>query len=541
MSRSFLRVPHLTIKAFNLYVIIRLGSRPNVGGQDDPSQQLRRALTRIIEAGYQVEPETLAVMRKLAAKGLLEEAVEGAMEKAIALEQRPLFLPRSFLEPREPEPEPTPEGRWESTSTQPEVYAKQVEGRIEILEDPGKEAGATRNTRDLLEYFRDRFSKISRILRQRSDARDAITLEEALKAPPRTRNRIICIVTEKRERPRSLALTVEDMESQATLIVPSSSDRSVLEKARSLFLDQVACVEVSRTQGETLIAHDFLNPDIPERPVRGSEEELYVALLSDLHIGSQKFLPNSFDKFLSWLRGEFGDEKIRRIASRVKYLVIAGDLVDGIGVYPGQERELEIGDIHQQYSEAAKVLLDVPEYIHIILIPGNHDATAQALPQPALSERYAGDLLDHGNVTSLGNPATVRLNGVETLIYHGRSLDDVVGTVPGVTYQNLDESITMAMRSLVRVRHLAPIYGARTPIIPQGQDHLVIERPPDILHCGHVHVAGYELYRGTLLLNSGTWQAQTEYQERMGLVPTPGIATIVNLKNLAVVPLKFTS
>ena len=508
-----------------------------MGPQEDSSQELRRALTRIIEAGYQVEPETLAVMRKLATNGLLEKAIEEALEKAAAQKQRPLFLPRSFLEPHEPEP--APEKLGESAASKVEVYAKQVESRIEILEDPGKEAGATRDVEDLLKYFRDRFTKISRILRQRSDARNAITIEEALKAPPRTRNNVICIVTEKRERPRSLSLTVEDTESQAIVIVPSSFDRSILEKARGLFLDQVVCIEVSRTEGETLIAHDFFNPDIPDRPIRGSDEEVYAALLSDLHVGSQKFLSDSFNQFLSWLRGDFGDEKLRRIAGRVKYLVIAGDLVDGIGVYPGQERELKIRDIHQQYSEAAKILAEVPEYIDIILIPGNHDATPQALPQPTVSKRYAEQLLDHENVTSLGNPARVRLHGVEVLVYHGRSLDDIIGTVPGVTYQNLNETITMTMRSFMKTRHLAPVYGARTPIMPQSQDHLVIEKPPDILHCGHVHVAGYELYRGTLLLNSGAWQAQTEYQERMGLVPTPGIAPIVNLMNLTVLPLKF--
>jgi len=516
-------------------------SRPRVEPQDGQSQQLRRALTRIIEAGYQVEPETLTVMRDLVTRGVLEKAVEEAIEKAVAQEQRPLFLPRSFLELQEPEPEPPSKEQWASSAPQVEVYAKQIESQIEIIDDPGEEAGVTRDTEALLQYFRDRFSKISSILKQRSDARNAITIEEALNASPRTRNKIICIVTEKRERPRSILLTVEDPESQAIVIVPSSADHTILEKARGLFLDQVVCIEVSRTQGEILIAHDFVNPDIPDRPVRGSEEEVYAALLSDLHVGSQKFLSNSFKQFLAWLQGGYGDEKLRRIASRVKYLIVAGDIVDGIGIYPGQERELAITDIYQQYAEAAKILSEIPEHIDIILIPGNHDATLQALPQPAISKKYAGPLLDRPNVTNLGDPARVRLHGVEILIYHGRSLDDIVGTVPGVTYQNLNETINVTMRSLLRARHLAPTYGARTPIISQVHDHLVIDKPPDILHCGHVHIAGYEMYRGTLLLNSGTWQAQTEYQERMGLVPTPGVAPVVNLKNLAVLSLKFPS
>ncbi|MCJ7632477.1 DNA-directed DNA polymerase II small subunit [Candidatus Bathyarchaeota archaeon] len=507
--------------------------------QNDVSQQLHNALSRIIEAGYQIDAETLKAMRELSLQGILDETIENALYKATKQDQRPLFLSRGLLEASKPSPEILTENRMEGTSNRSEPYAKQTESQLEILKDPGNETGVAKDTDALKQYFRDRFSRISSILRKRSDARTAVSIEEALKAPPRIRNKIFCMITEKRERPRSLSLTVEDADSQVTVIISTSSDRSILDKARSLFLDQIVCIEVSRTQGEFLLAHDFFNPEIPDIPQIGSEEEIYAAFLSDLHVGSQKFLSTSFNQFLKWINGNSEDPALRRIAGRVKYLVIAGDLVDGIGVYPGQEQELAIKDIHQQYAEAAKLLAEIPSYVEIILIPGNHDATLQALPQPSILRNYAEQILTQDNVTSLGDPAIVRLHGVEVIIYHGQSLNDVIGTVPGVTYQNLNENITTAMRSLMKIRHLAPTYGGRTPIIPQIHDHLVIENPPSILHCGHLHVAGYEMYRGTLLLNSGTWQTQTEYQERMGVVPTPGIAPIVNLKTFAVLPLKY--
>jgi DNA polymerase II small subunit len=505
--------------------------------REDPDSQIRRALAKVIEAGFQVEPNTLSMMRELATMGGLDEKVKEAIKKAYSLPQRPLFLSKSLF--NRSDTEDVREAHHETSVNQTETDAREVETRLEVLENPGNDSGGARDTAELLQYFRDRFSKISQILRQRSDARSSITIEEALKAPPRTKNRIICIITDKRERPRSLLLTVEDTESQATVIVSSSADTSITQRARSLFLDQVACIEVSRTQGDLLIGHDFLNPDIPDRPIRGSDEEVYAALLSDLHVGSQKFLSEPFQRFLRWVQGDYGDEKIRRVARRLKYIVIAGDLVDGIGVYPGQEKELATTDIHHQYAEAAKLLSSIPPNISIIIIPGNHDATLQAIPQPPISEEYMGSLLDQVNVTSLGDPARIRLHGVELLLYHGRSLDDLVGTVPGVTYQNLEKTGVSMLRSLLRARHLAPIYGSRTPIIPQPHDHLVIVKPPDIMHCGHIHVVGYEHYRGTLLLNSGTWQAQTEFQERNGLVPTPAVAPIVNLRTLTVSPLRF--
>jgi len=224
------------------------------------------------------------------------------------------------------------------------------------------------------------------------------------------------------------------------------------------------------------------------------------------------------------------------MASYVKYVVIAGDLVDGIGVYPGQVKELVIKDIYEQYRVASKFIEQIPDYIELIIIPGNHDAARKALPQPALPRNYAEPLYEARRMHSLGNPCTVSLHGVELLLYHGRSLDDVAAVVPNVSLQTPDK----AMKLLLQSRHLAPIYGERTPIAPEKRDFMVIERVPDVFHAGHVHVLKCDVYRGILIVNSGAWQKQTEYQKKMGLAPTPGIVPIVNLQTLQVTPVDFT-
>ena len=61
----------------------------------------------------------------------------------------------------------------------------------------------------------------------------------------------------------------------------------------------------------------------------------------------------------------------------INYLVIAGDVVDGIGIFPGQDKELAISDIYEQYEKAAQYLNAVPKHIKIIISPGNHDAVRQ--------------------------------------------------------------------------------------------------------------------------------------------------------------------
>ena len=121
-----------------------------------------------------------------------------------------------------------------------------------------------------------------------------------------------------------------------------------------------------------------------EKTQQRAQEPIYAVLTSDLHIGSTKFEKEALRRFTLWLRGKYGDEQMREIAGRVKYLLIAGDIVDAVGVYPGQAKELSIRDVHKQYDFAFKYLEKIPSYIEVIISPGNHDAARKALPQPAI-------------------------------------------------------------------------------------------------------------------------------------------------------------
>ena len=152
------------------------------------------------------------------------------------------------------------------------------------------------------------------------------------------------------------------------------------------------------------------------------------------------------------------------------------------------------------------------------------------MPQPAYPEKYSQNLRKHENFFLVGNPAMISLNGVKVLVFHGQSIDDIVKTTPGLSYDNP----TKVMRQLLKSRHLSPIYGSQTPIAPEVEDMMVIDEVPDIFHVGHVHIVGFDMYRGVLLLNSGTWQKQTPFQASVGLTPTPGLAIIVNLKTFKV-------
>jgi DNA polymerase II small subunit len=243
-------------------------------------------------------------------------------------------------------------------------------------------------------------------------------------------------------------------------------------------------------------------------------------------------MKTEFLKFLDWLSSSSDDE----IVKKIKFLCVGGDLIDGIGIFPNQDKELLEIDAAKQMSHAAQLLAKVPKHIKVLAIPGNHDLGRRALPQPAIPRNDLGkQFYGLENCMMLGNPAFVELNSVKVLMYHGQSLDDIIATTPGLSYSKPSE----AMKVLLKARHLAPTYGERTPIAPEQEDMMVITEVPDIFHSGHVHVVDVQSYRGTLVVNSGAWQSQTKYQQTMGITPTPGLAVIVNLATLQPVVYDF--
>ena len=507
------------------------------------SERIQKAITLAITAGYQLEKEAFNFLKTMSKNTDPVKLIEKTIKKIENLPEKPLFISQSFLgetekvfftkieeEKKLSPPIITPKGTFRA-------YAKDIESDLKVIEDPTDKICGTGSIEEYIEYFRDRFNRIQKFLRRRMDAKDAIPISAALKVPLRTRVKIICMITEKREHKQRLILRIEDLETSAIVLISPRAPPEVSDKARRLLLDQVVCICAIKGRNNLFIAEDFIWPDIPQRKPKQALIPVYAALISDLHVGSKMFMPAAFNRFILWLNGKFGNKNLRTIASHVKYLVVAGDLVEGIGVYPGQIETLERIDIYDQYLAVSKFFEQIPDYIEVIFIPGNHDVSRKALPQPALPRDYAEPIYEARDVQSLGNPSVIQLHGVELLLYHGQSFDELISTIPDLSFSTLDK----ALKFLLQSRHLAPIYGEKTPISPEKRDFMVIERAPDIFHSGHMHVLKYGTYRGTLMLNSGAWQEQTEYQRRMRLVPTPGIAPIVNLQTLEVIPIDFTS
>jgi DNA polymerase II small subunit len=308
-------------------------------------------------------------------------------------------------------------------------------------------------------------------------------------------------------------------------------DRDIADTVRELLLDEVVAVEGTLADdGGILFADAIHQPDVPRTHTPSTaDRHVRAALISDVHVGSQEFLADAWSRFADWLHTPE--------AEAVEYLLIAGDMVEGVGVYPDQDEELDIVDVYDQYEAFSEHLKAVPGDLEIVMIPGNHDAVRLAEPQPAFDDELR-DLMSAHDARFVSNPAVVDLEGVSILLYHGVSLDEVIAELPddAASYDRPQD----AMAQLLRKRHVAPQFGSHTRLAPEQADHLVIDEVPDVFHSGHVHKLGYGQYHDVLTINSGCWQAQTAFQESVNLDPDPGFAPIVDLDTLDLTVRKFT-
>ena len=403
-----------------------------------------------------------------------------------------------------------------------------LQSEIKVLSDPTLKITSGEGVKGYNALFSSRFNKLKRIISDRPESRMLKSLA-SIKSAKFEDDLFVCgLVTEKKSERNITKLMLEDPSGSFEGIV---FDDDLQKTVDTLLLDQFIMIRIGMGKNSGFIIKDIIFPDIPEQAVNKSESEAYAVFLSDLHIGSKYFMEEEFSDFVAWLSSP------DPVARKIRFVLIGGDILDGVGIYPNQNKELVCQTIEEQLKKAEGLIDKIPKNIKIIIMPGNHDPGRRALPQPAIPKKYNSSLWERENVIMIGNPSMISLNGVKVLMFHGQSIDDIVKTTPGMKY---DEP-TNVMRHLLKVRHLSPIYGSQTPIAPEMEDLLVIEDIPDIFHVGHVHKAQLDMYKGILLINSGSWQKQTPFQTSVGMTPNPGIALMVNLKTFQVFHQNYNS
>ena len=242
----------------------------------------------------------------------------------------------------------------------------------------------------------------------------------------------------------------------------------------------------------------------------------WVLVLSDIHIGSKQFFPDQFNRLIDYCNSN----------KLLKYVLIVGDIVEGVGIYPNQIKNLVHHTVHEQYLQMASYFKRLRGDIEIYACPGNHDYVPLSQPQV-----FNKSFLKYfpKNTTLIPNPALFKLEGRTIAMYHGASMDILVANIEKFEYSRP----LQLMKHYMRMGHLAPSYGLKNVNLPLKRDAHVLTVKPEIFLTGHIHCYAIEKSGGTLYINAGTWQKPTAFMKRMNIgeevQPCQGI--FFNLKN----------
>jgi len=390
------------------------------------------------------------------------------------------------------------------------------------------------NVNTWISYFKQRINKIRKILSEHLDMKDMYSLSNI---PQGRQVSIFGLIYDKRITNKGVLFTLEDTTGSIKVLV--RKDVKNFDLIKSIPLDTVIGFK-GRLLNDIFYADEVVFPDVPVRnEKKKGNVDAYILFTGDFQIGSKLLIKEAFDRFIKFLKGEYGNEKLKSISKKIGYMLIVGDNVDGVGIYGEQEKELDIYTYEDQYKEFERILLDLPEHINVVICPGNHDNVRLADPQPPLPYDFFPNLKNIKNIYLVSSPGYVKIDELVVLMYHGYSLDWFVSDIPYIREKGGYENAQEIMKFMLMIRHLNPSHGSNPYVPYPNDDPLVIDIVPDIFHTGHIHKAEYGIYKGIELINSSTFQGLTKYQIELGHKPDPGIVYLRNIKTGEVLMIDF--
>lgn len=387
---------------------------------------------------------------------------------------------------------------------------------------------------DFVKHFRNRYTEFKQILQDRTELQNLTSLDR-INGQRQNISTIVLVLNKRITKNKNILLEIEDLTGKGLALV-NHNKPELYEKAQDIVMDEVIGLKCVGSR-EMLFVNDIVYPDAAIFEKKKTEQEAYILFISDLHVGSGRFLEENFLRFIDWVNGKINHKEQ---VKKVKYLFVVGDCVDGVGIFPGQENYLKIKDIKKQYEKLAELLGKIRKDIRIILCPGQHDAVRVAEPQPAIGGDYASSLYKLKNLTLVTNPCYIALvEGFEVLMYHGASFHGIINSIESLRTGNSYDKPSKIVKELLKRRHLAPSHSS-VVYIPEEKDPLFIRRIPDIVTTGEIHRADIDSYNNILIIANSCWQAQTPYEEKVGNHPDPCKVPMLNLKTREIKILDFS-
>ncbi len=431
------------------------------------------------------------------------------------------------------------------TILQPSVNDGQLKDNslgVKILHSPTIQSQKL-EVKDFVKHFRNRYNFLKSLLLQKVEL-EGLTSIDKINSNRKVFSIIGMVSSKTVAKSNNIILEVEDLTGKVKLLINQAREE-VFKKAKEIVLDDVIGFKCSGNR-DLLFVNDLFYPDSYVREKHRSERDVYAVFISDIHVGSSMFLQKNFEKFIGWLNGVNCSKEQKELLTKIKYLFIVGDTIDGVGIYPGQEKFLNIKNMTNQYEKLAEYLDSIPKHISIIMCAGQHDGVRVAEPQPPIGEDFGAALHRISNLYLVSNPSLVEIesggekSGIKVLMYHGASMHPIINEIEELRLINGHHYPAKVVKHLLLRRHLAPIHGSMVYIPDKNEDSMLIKEVPDIIATGDLHKTDIDKYNGILIICSSCWQSITPFEEKVGNQPDPCKVPVLSLQTGAIKILDFS-
>ncbi len=387
------------------------------------------------------------------------------------------------------------------------------------------EEGLFSITSGYLGLIQDRLIKVRKLIEKIHNKRPAVSLAGLDKYPENYNVSVLGIVFSKEEgKYDSISIEIEDLFGSAKVIIPSSKLNDI---AKEIDEDDIILIEGKIKKGKTgsyILAENIIYPELEFTSKNEEGEDVLIAITSDIRYGNENFLEEKLMEFIDFINGKF--EEYNEIAKKIKYLIICGDLIEGVS-FESKYYGL-IDEIEEEYSGIAKILDKIRKDIEIIIIPGERDVIIPSIPLPELNKEIAQELFELKNLKILTDPNFIQLGNRRILLTHGFYFENVVRKYMLQTF-NGEKAIEYAVKHLFKRRNLVPNLRING-LLPIGYDPFVIYEKPDLFIFGHYDIPTTFVYKQCLVISNSSW---VKYEDESVIV------YLVNMKDLKINTIYF--
>ncbi|KAF8938012.1 hypothetical protein BGZ58_001753 [Dissophora ornata] len=238
-------------------------------------------------------------------------------------------------------------------------------------------------------------------------------------------------------------------------------------------------------------------PPPQEQPnlMETDEADKYVALVSGLEIGSNRFNPLELDLLAEYLTGEIGGTKEQIACANIVRVILAGNSIVTPEIVEDDTKAKKYGYDRSTFVTEPTTALDsflreVCSSVSVDIMPGESDPSSITMPQQPIHPALLQSAREYSTFQSVTNPYWSCVDNVTLLGTSGQTIDDIY------KYTKSEDRLHMASKTL-GWGHMAPTAPDTLWCYPfKDKDPFIMKQLPHIYFIGNQDKFATELVTG---------------------------------------------